>query len=61
MLSAGIHVVIGTTGLTAEQRDELDAIGRKNNANCLVAPTFSLGAVMMMKGFCRGWLHISLM
>ena len=25
MLSAGIHVVIGTTGLTAEQRDELDA------------------------------------
>ena len=23
MLSAGIHVVIGTTGLTAEQRDEL--------------------------------------
>ena len=27
MLSAGIHVVIGTTGLTAEQRDELDAIG----------------------------------
>ena len=49
MLSAGIHVVIGTTGLTAEQRDELDAIGRQNNANCLVAPNFSLGAVMMMK------------
>ena len=49
MLSVGIHVVIGTTGLTAEQRDELDAIGRQNNANCLVAPNFSLGAVMMMK------------
>ena len=49
MLSAGIHVVIGTTGLTTEQRDELDAIGRQNNANCLVAPNFSLGAVMMMK------------
>ena len=49
MLSAGIHVVIGTTGLTAEQRDELDAIGRQNDANCLVAPNFSLGAVMMMK------------
>ena len=49
MLSAGIHVVIGTTGLTAEQRDELDTIGRSNQANCLVAPNFSLGAVMMMK------------
>lgn len=49
MLAAGIHVVIGTTGLTAAQRDELDAIGRKHNANCLVAPNFSLGAVMMIK------------
>ena len=38
MLSQGIHVVIGTTGLSAEQ-----------GANCLVAPNFSLGAVMMMK------------
>lgn len=37
MLSAGIHVVIGTTGLTAKQRDELDTIGRSNQANCLVA------------------------
>ena len=46
MLSAGIHVVIGTTGLTAEQRDELDTIGRSNQANCLVAPNFSLGAVI---------------
>ena len=42
MLSAGIHVVIGTTGLTAEQRDELDTIGRSNQANCLVAPNLSL-------------------
>ena len=49
MLSTGIHVVIGTTGLTAEQRDRSDAIGPQNNANCLVAPHFSLGAVMMMK------------
>ena len=49
MLSQGIHVVIGTTGLSAEQRAELDSIGRAKGANCLVAPNFSLGAVMMMK------------
>ena len=49
MLSKGIHVVIGTTGLTEAQRNELDAIGRAHGANCLVAPNFSLGAVMMMK------------
>lgn len=49
VLGAGVHMVIGTTGLTAEQRDELAAIGKANNANCFVAPNFSLGAVMMMK------------
>lgn len=49
VLEAGVHIVIGTTGLTAEQRDALDAIGRKNGANALVAPNFSMGAVMMMK------------
>ena len=41
--------MIGTTGLTEEQRNELHEIGLKNQANCLVAPNFSLGAVMMMK------------
>ena len=49
IFSAGIHIVIGTTGLTAEQRNELHTIGLAHNANCLVAPNFSLGAVMMMK------------
>ncbi|MCF0156173.1 MAG: 4-hydroxy-tetrahydrodipicolinate reductase [Veillonella sp.] len=48
-LEAGVHIVIGTTGLTEDQRAELDAIGRQHNANALVAPNFSLGAVMMMK------------
>ena len=49
VLAAGIHMVIGTTGLTAEQRTDLDAIGRQHGANALVAPNFSMGAVMMMK------------
>lgn len=49
ILAAGVHIVIGTTGLTEEQRRDLHEIGLQNNANCLVAPNFSLGAVMMMK------------
>lgn len=49
VLSAGVHIVIGTTGLTQEQRDELDIIAKEHKANCLVAPNFSLGAVMLMK------------
>lgn len=49
VLSHGIHIVIGTTGLTAEDRDELARIGETHKAHTLVAPNFSLGAVMMMK------------
>ncbi len=48
-LEHGVHCVVGTTGLTEEQRNDLDAIGRKHGANVLIAPNFSLGAVMMMK------------
>lgn len=49
ILSKGIHLVIGTTGLTEEQRNDLDRIGKEHEAHTLVAPNFSLGAVMMMK------------
>lgn len=49
ILEHGVHAVVGTTGLTAEQRDALAALGKEKQANCLVAPNFSLGAVMMMK------------
>lgn len=49
VLSHGVHIVIGTTGLTEAQRNDLHAIGMEHGANALVAPNFSLGAVMMMK------------
>lgn len=49
VLTSGIHMVIGTTGLTSGQRNELAEIAEKNSANCLIAPNFSLGAVLLMK------------
>ncbi len=49
VLSTGTHMVIGTTGLTEEQRGTLSSICQEKGAHCLVAPNFSLGAVMMMK------------
>lgn len=49
ILSNAKHAVVGTTGLTAEQRDELGTIAKQKNVNILIAPNFSLGAVMMMK------------
>jgi len=45
-LDNGIHVVVGTTGLSD---DDLAAIGsRTGTANAFVAPNFALGAVLMM-------------
>lgn len=49
VLTRGISMVIGTTGLTEEQRSELGKICQSSGANCLIAPNFSLGAVLLMK------------
>lgn len=49
VLGAGVNMVIGTTGLTAEQREELAALCKETGANALIAPNFSLGAVLMMQ------------
>jgi len=40
--------VIGTTGLTDGQIFTLEALSSENKTACLIAPNFSLGAVLMM-------------
>ncbi len=42
----GVHAVIGTTGFAA---DDLDELRRRSQSNCLVAPNFAIGAVLMMR------------
>jgi 4-hydroxy-tetrahydrodipicolinate reductase len=44
-----IHAVVGTTGLTREQLDEIDAamVAEGRESNVIVAPNFALGAVLM--------------
>lgn len=49
LLEAGVHAVVGTTGMSATQLDALDALAKNNNVGCLVAPNFALGAVLMMR------------
>ncbi len=48
---AGIHAVVGTTGLTTEDLDELEHrfAGAGRAPNCIVAPNFAVGAVLMMR------------
>ena len=48
-LNNNINVVIGTTGLSDAQIEELKNLSQKNKLGCLIAPNFSTGAVLMMK------------
>lgn len=47
-LNNGIKIVIGTTGLTDSQIEELKNLSKEKNTGCLIAPNFSTGAVLMM-------------
>jgi 4-hydroxy-tetrahydrodipicolinate reductase len=40
--------VVGTTGFTDENLREIKNLCTKNKVNCLVAPNFAIGAVLMM-------------
>jgi len=48
-LNNGIKIVIGTTGLSDEQINELKKLSEEKNVACLIAPNFSTGAVLLMK------------
>jgi 4-hydroxy-tetrahydrodipicolinate reductase len=43
----GIHAVIGTSGLTGDDIDDLRT--RFTKSSCLVAPNFAIGAVLMVR------------
>jgi 4-hydroxy-tetrahydrodipicolinate reductase len=43
-----IHLVIGTTGLSTHDLEEIDSLSRANKVGAVVAPNFALGAIMMI-------------
>ena len=43
-----VNLVIGTTGLTAADLDEIDRLTVANRVGAVVAPNFALGAVLMI-------------
>ena len=45
----GIHAVVGTTGISPADLDELRSLTDGAPANVFVAPNFAIGAVLMMK------------
>ena len=44
----GVNLVIGTTGLTADDIKEIDRLTQAHQVGVVVAPNFALGAVLMM-------------
>ena len=45
----GVHAVVGTTGFTADDLQDLRRRFDASAANAVVAPNFSIGAVLMMR------------
>jgi 4-hydroxy-tetrahydrodipicolinate reductase len=43
----GVHAVVGTTGFSREDHDHLRSTFTRSN--CLIAPNFAIGAVLMMR------------
>jgi len=48
-LSHGIRPVVGTTGFSDEDLEELRAMTREKGIGCIIAPNFAIGAILMMK------------
>ena len=44
----GVNLVIGTTGLSSDDIDEIERLSRQGDVGTVVAPNFSLGAVLMI-------------
>ena len=48
-LKSGVRVVIGTTGMTKDDINELAKLSKQNSTGAIIAPNFAIGAVLMMK------------
>ena len=49
VLQHGTHCVVGTTGLTPEERTRLGNLAAEREVGILIAPNFAVGAVLMME------------
>jgi 4-hydroxy-tetrahydrodipicolinate reductase len=57
-LDAGVHAVIGTTGLDDQQIAELRIRADAGDANVIIAPNFAVGAVLMMRFAAEAARHM---
>jgi 4-hydroxy-tetrahydrodipicolinate reductase len=48
-LTYNVRPVVGTTGFSKSDLEELETICREKQLGCIIAPNFAIGAVLMMK------------
>lgn len=48
-LSSNTNMVVGTTGITEQNLEEIRSLLKTSNSNIFIAPNFAIGAVLMMK------------
>ena len=48
-LEGDVHAVVGTTGITDDQLADLRDLASRSKANCVLAPNFAIGAVLLME------------
>lgn len=48
-LQYNVRPVVGTTGFTSENLEELEEICKEKELGCIIAPNFAIGAILMMK------------
>ena len=58
-LRAGVHAVVGTTGLDEDQVAELRGLAEAGPANIVIAPNFAVGAVLMMRFAAEASRHMA--
>jgi len=49
ILENGCHAIVGTTGLSDEQMDELGQLAEEHEKALLICPNFAIGAILMMQ------------
>lgn len=49
ILNSKVHAVVGTTGISKDDLFEIGKLCELNKVNCVVAPNFAIGAVLMMQ------------
>jgi len=62
-LERGVRPVVGTTGMSSSQLEEIRELATGRRIGCIVAPNFAIGAILMMKfasEACKYFPHVEI-